>query len=520
VGGRSPLACACNSRGTVYAAGCGGDICLPLPGFRCLGATFLVATLVVANQGAIAHGAVPRGWPTFGFDVRRTGANGWEQRLGPRAARTLVERWSTSIEGAINAQPVVALDVVRPGGRVNDLVFVGTEAGWLVALDMRSGRVVWRRSLGGSRPGPVHGCPAYPDQVFGVTGTPVIDRARGRIYAVGGGGRAFALRLGSGRIVRRWPVDVATQAGEHVWGATTLWRNVLYVGIASYCDQPPFRGGVVAVDTRRARRIARWRTTGRGAHAPFGGGVWGWGGVSVDPRDGNVYAATGNALTRRETDGAAERVVRLTRRLRVLESNHPFRRRTIGDQDFGSTPLLYRAAGCPPQVAALNKDGELFVYRRHRIARGPVQRLRIAQGSSEGNLALLGLPAYDASRRTLFVLTPSDSPDRRFRRGLLALRIGSRCRLSLAWQAPAGVTHLTSAPVVANGVVYFATGDSGEVRAVDAGSGRSLRTLSLGPTQAFAAPTVVAGGLIATGYDGRVHLYRPMNRSGILSSDP
>jgi outer membrane protein assembly factor BamB len=91
---------------------------------------------------------------------------------------------------------------------------------------------------------------------------------------------------------------------------------------------------------------------------------------------------------------------------------------------------------------------------------------------------------------------------------------------ALAGVAGAGVTHLTSAPVVATGVVYFATGDGGEVRAVDAGSGRSLRTLSLGPTQAFAAPTVVGGALIATGYDGRVHLYRPMNRSGILSSNP
>jgi PQQ-like domain len=471
---------------------------------RCFAATLLVATLALTGQSAVARAAVPPGWPTFGFDVARTGANRGEHSLGPRTARTLVERWSTSLDGAINTQPVVAFRVPLPGGRTRDLVFVGTEAGWLDALDMRSGRVVWRRNLGSSQ---VHGCPTHPDQVFGVTGTPVIDRSRGRIYAVGGDGRAFALRLASGRVARHWPVEVASRAGEHVWAAATLWRDILYISVASYCDQPPFRGGVVAVDTRRARRIARWRVTGRGPHAPFGGGVWGWGGVSVDPRDGDVYAATGNALTARETDGTAERVVRLTRRLHVLESNHPFRQRTIGDQDFGSTPVLYRAARCPPQLAALNKNGELLVYHRHAIARGPVQRLHIAHGTSEGELALLGLPAYDASRRALFVLTPSDSPDRRFRRGLLAFRINRRCRLSLAWQTPAGVTHLTSAPVVATGVVYFATGETAEVRAVNAATGKSLRTLSLGSTQAFAAPTVVRGALIATSWDGRIHLY-------------
>jgi hypothetical protein len=231
--------------------------------------------------------------------------------------------------------------------------------------------------------------------------------------------------------------------------------------------------------------------------------------VSVEPSTGDVYAATGNALTRRQNDGYAEHVVRLSRHLAVKGGNDPFAHKELGDQDFGSTPTLYRAKGCPPQLVALNKDGELLVYRRHAVARGPVQRLRVARATDFGDLALLGLPAYDAGRRTLYVLSPTDGPDARFHRGLLAFRVNGACRLTLAWHAPAGVTALTSAPVVANGVVYFATGGTGELRAVDADDGQPLVTLSLGAMPAFAAPTPVDGALIAAGYDGRVHLFGP-----------
>ena len=38
-----------------------------------------------------------------------------------------------------------------------------------------------------------------------------------------------------------------------------------------------------------------------------GGGIWGWGGVSIDPIDGNVYAATGNIFTTPESGNSAGR---------------------------------------------------------------------------------------------------------------------------------------------------------------------------------------------------------------------
>jgi outer membrane protein assembly factor BamB len=455
-----------------------------------------IAVLAVAVVLAWGGEASAASWSTFGFDVQRTGRNPAEHVLGAAQAPTLSERWVTTVGGQINTQPLVT------GGRV----YVGTEDGWLVALDAGTGAVAWRRFVGTAKPGPKYGCPTYPDQVFGITGTPTI--AHGELYVAGGNAKAYAFRLASGARVPGWPVKIARPAHEHMWGALTLRRNLLYAVIASYCDKPPYTGTVVAIDTRHARRAARWRVTGDGPHAPQGGGVWGWGGVSVEPSTGDVYAATGNALTRRQNDGYSEQIVRLSRTLKVKAANDPYGHKELQDQDFGATPTLFRAPGCPPQLAAVNKHGDMFVYRRRAIGRGPVQRLRIARANDAGDIALLGLPAYDAARRTLYVASPTDGPDSRFHRGLLAFRVTHACRLSLAWNTPSGVTALTSPPVVANGVVYLATGGSGEVRAVNAADGSPLATLSLG-APAFAAPTPVNGTLIAADYDGRVHLYAP-----------
>jgi hypothetical protein len=455
-----------------------------------------VAVLAVAIVLAWAGDASAASWTTFGFDVQRTGANPAERLLGAAQAPGLAERWVAEVGGQINTQPLVS------GGRV----YVGTEEGRLVALDEGTGAVVWRRFVGTAKPGPAYGCPAYPDQVFGITGTPTI--AHGVIYVAGGNAKAYAFRAATGARVHGWPVPIARPAHEHVWGALTLWRNMLYAVVASYCDRPPYTGTVVAIDTRHARRAARWRVTGDGRRAPQGGGVWGWGGVSVEPRTGDVYVATGNALTRRQNDGYSEQIVRLGRRLKVKAHNDPYARKELRDQDFGATPTLFRAPGCPPQLAAVNKHGDLFVYRRHAIGSGPVQRLRIARANDEGDFALLGLPAYDAALRTLYVASPTDGPDSRFHQGLLAFRVTASCRLSLTWNTPSGVTALTSPPVVADGVVYLGTGSGGEVRAVDAADGSPLATLTLG-ARVFAAPTPVNGALIAADYDGRVHSYVP-----------
>lgn len=468
----------------------------------------------VLLMGAGEAAAARTGWPTFGFDPQRGGLNPFESKLDPAAARTLTKSWSTSVTPAgweTVTQPVVATGVRLPSGRTVDLAFVGTEGGALAAIDFRTGAVVWRRQLPTTTPGAAHGCPEYPSLEFGITGTPVIDPAAGRIYVVAGDMQAYAMSLATGRVARGWPLHVGAPAGEHVWSALTLSRGALYVSVASYCDLPPYTGKVVGIDARQARQFATWRVTQRGGAGayPSGGGVWGWGGVSVDPAGAHVYAATGNALGHDQSAGYAEQVVRLGRHLKVQQTNHPFAHPTLIDQDFGSTPMLFRPAHCPALLTALNKDGELFLYDRGRIAAGPLQRIRVAAGTSDGDTALLGMTAYDPSLRMVYVVSPSDSPDHRYRTGLIAFRVSGACRLSLAWQTSIGSSGLTSAPVVADGVVYVATGSSGEITAVDATTGDLLTVMLVG-ARAHAAPTPVNGSLLVVADDGVVRSYRSL----------
>jgi outer membrane protein assembly factor BamB len=173
--------------------------------------------------------------------------------------------------------------------------------------------------------------------------------------------------------------------------------------------------------------------------------------------------------------------------------------------DFGSTPVLIRAPGCPPELAVENKSGALLVYRQGGIAAGPAQRSQVGANASRHGLGIfIGLPAYSPPERMLFVSNPGpDAPP--FAHGVVAFRVGTDCALSLAWQrtvGPDGTTTVPS-PTVANGVVYAADGSGGHVYALGAADGRLLwdSGRALGGA-VFAPPVVVDGRLFVAAWRG------------------
>jgi hypothetical protein len=462
----------------------------------------LTMAIVMAASGGSARAAV-RDWPTFGGSLSRQGHARGERAPSPATAPNLRALWRTPVGGAVNTQPLLAHGV-RVGKRRRDLVYVGTEHGRVAALDARTGRVVWSRRLGAVRNRSA--CAPGPDEVLGVTGTPAIDRRTNRLYVVDGRGRAWALGLGSGRPAQGWPVRLTRpRSTEYVWGALAVSRGRLYVTVASPCDQGMYRGGIAAVAVRHPSHIRRWHTVARPLWA---GGIWGWGGASIDARTGDVFVATGNALGGPEDAGDAESVVRLGARLHVRQSSDPLRAPyAIGDRDFGTTPVLFQAAGCPPQLVALDKTGELFLYNRRRIAAGPVQRLVVGEVTA-GGIPLIGLPAVDAGRRTLVLLTPADAPAAGIRTGLVALRLTRRCRLTLAWNHADRAAATGSAPTIAGGVVDVATGRDGRLRAYALADGRSLWSRELSLSGAFSTPAVVDGTVYAADWSGGVWAFR------------
>jgi len=438
-------------------------------------------------------------WTTFGFDSTRTGENPFESRISPGNVGSLRNIWSFDVGGAVDAEPLV-VHAIRVGGTRRDLVLVATEQGDVFALDAATGREQWRRHLGAEHTA----CPDLPGGVFGVTSTPAVDRSRGVAYAAGGDDRIYALDLATGAIEPHWPVSLgADVTREHVWAGVTLSGRLLYVETASYCDRSTYRGRLVAIDTSRARILASGLPA---TAAGDGGGVWGWGGVAVDPRTGDVYGATANAFAPLPEDfGYSEHVVRLTPDLHLLQANHPAVP-THGDADFGAGPVLIDRPGCPPLLAVTHKSGALLLYDRDRLAAGPVQLIQIASPKA---LSLFGTYAYSPRDQTLFVANPSDSRGP-YHHGVLAFGLGSDCRLALRWQHAVGARNYAppSPPVVANGVVFAATGDAPGLFAFDARTGRMLWSSGFFPhAPPYGAPTVSGGRVYLATWDRHVYAF-------------
>ncbi len=472
-------------------------------------AALVLAASSTASPARLAAAGQRADWPTYAFDVARSGTGPDGTGVSAAEAPRLAKRWRIRLDGVAIGSPILANGVLVDEDPTA-IVYVGTEHGELAAVEAGSGRVVWRDRLGSVRTT----CYDTPDDVFGISSTPVIDRDAGRLYVAASDGPSghvwiHALDLATGREAPEWPVAVSADPWRmHVWGALTLWQGRLYVTMASLCDFQPSYGKVVSVDAGSARVLDTFHVVrDDDGSIVGGGGIWGFGGASVDAGTGDLFVATGNAFAPEPQDQPhAEEVVRLSPSLAVLDADQPAL--SGEDVDFGSTPLLFQAPGCVPQLAAENKVGALLIYDRDRIDDGPVQREQLAGNLSKHGLGIfIGLPAYDAARRTLFVSNPGpDAPP--YRHGMTAFEVGSDCRLQLAWQAVDGPSGMgpSSTPTVVDGVVWWGDGADGRVFAVRAldgarlwDSGRSL------PGAVFAPPVAADGMLFVVAWDGRVH---------------
>ncbi len=456
----------------------------------------LLMALAALGLTVGASPAAATDWPMFGFNLQRTGENPFESIITPATVAGLHELWSFDLGAVTIMQPVLAAGVIVNGSR-KDLVYMGTEHGDLYAIDVASVRMVWHRNLGSQQTS----CGDIPDGIFGVSGSPFLDRANNRMFVVGGDGNMYALDLSTGDTLSGWPVAVTTDpAHEHTYGAVNINNGIAYAEIASYCDFTPYHGKVVAINIANHGVRAFFPASPR----VNGGGIWGPGGVSIDPATGHVFAATGNALTDPESYRYCENVVELSSALRVLGSNYPGL--TGGDVDFGATPILYQPSGCASMVAAKNKSGVLVTYERGSVSAGPTQRLQVA---NVNDWQFNGIPAWSDTTQMLYIGNSSDSNSDQFRHGMVALEVDANCQLNLAWQVRIGPNFASvSPPTVAGGVVYYGDGPGKRLLAFNAVTGALL--WSSGSTiqgAIFGAPMVVNGRVFVGAWDGKLYAF-------------
>jgi outer membrane protein assembly factor BamB len=471
------------------------------------------ATRARTPSAAVAPSFIATDWPTFGMNAQRTGSNSVETVLTPSNVPSLRMHWATDLGGPMTTQPTLAAGV-SINGVPTDIVYAATLNGDMFALNAATGAQIWKKHVN-----PVHTtCSDFAASGgnIGFIGTPTIDHARNQLYIVSGDGFLHAYNLATGAELPALHVlvpDPANATHTFVWGSPTLSGTSLYATTASVCDFTPYHGQVVRIGVPGGAILQRWYPTG--ASGPNGGGIWGYGGVSVVRGGSAVFALTGNGFTRPENTLFAEHVVELTNSLTVVASNSPMPPSTR-DADFGATAPLFQPRGCQPMLAAFQKTGKLFIYNQATIASGPLQTLPISQGNATGSD--IGLPAYDPALRQLYIAAPSDSPTGFNKHGLIALAFNSTCSAaSVAWQQLVGKNSASNnpaiPPVVANGVVYYADGVASQVFAIDAKSGQILWSTDQLPAAErvtggiFTSPSVVNGQLFVAGYDHKLHAF-------------
>jgi outer membrane protein assembly factor BamB len=459
-----------------------------------------VLTLVLATAGGAA--GVPRApWLAYGRTADAQNASATPIILA--AAKTMHAVWKTKVGGMLTAQPLYAPDVTV-AGKARQLAIVASGSNVVTALDLGTGRIVWRRSLG---PLPAQVCGG----AGGVESTPVIDAAGHRIFVIGGDGKLLALDLGTGKPVAGWSVPIITRTHvEVVWGALRLASGKIYVPVASWCDKGdesgPWDGRLVQVDEKTHRIV---RTFDVVPGPKNGGSIWGPGGVSIDSADGSIWTGTANAVVYQgenlqERAPLAERIVHLSPGFKVLASVvEPDTNPSVaGDQGFGSTPMLFTPAGCPAMVAANSKDSYTYVWRRSALTAAPVLRLKL--GESGATNTFYAQPTWFPATRTL-VVDGTMIPGGQGTKGAVGLRLQKNCTFKQAWSVNIG-GGVQPQPLAAGRVAFVPATSFSKVYAIDSQTGVILNAFETGqPT--YTAPMIAGSLLLLGSADGTVFAF-------------
>jgi hypothetical protein len=360
-----------------------------------------------------------RGVLTYHNNLARNGVNDQEYALTPDnvSTSTFGKLFSCAVDGAIYAQPLWMANLTVKGASRN-VVFVGTQHNGLFAFDADASPCVtlWKASLIDSAHGAVEAempVPAgasdslvglgFGDMVpeVGVTGTPVIDAARGILFVVSKSvntartkfyQRLHAIDVATGAERPGSPVTItATYPGKSDGGTTVdfsvhnenqraglaLVNGTIYIAWGSHEDAYPYSGWIMGYTYDGAKFTK--------AHvlnvAPDAGaaGIWMSGAAPAADSTGNLYLLTGdgefnaNSGTEPRHD-YGDSFLKLSGSLSVLQYFTPSNEASfaINNVDFGAggaAVLGDLPAGGPVSRLAIGggKDGALYVLNRDAL---------------------------------------------------------------------------------------------------------------------------------------------------------
>lgn len=369
-------------------------------------------------------------------------------------------------------------------------IFVTTATG-TYAINATTGQLLWSHQ--------------YSAKSLGL-GTPVRGVAwhDGRLYRGTPDAHLIALDAKSGKVI--WDVEAFKAAqGEYLTVAPIIWEGRLYIGNSG--SDVGGIGHVRAFDLKDGHPLwnfdvvpsadKSWPTDPAKTRA--GGGMYS--SFALDPSDGSLYVPTGNpgpdfAGDYRPGDNLHTcSVLRLDARTGALRGSHQFEKNDVHDWDIAASPMLFTSRAGKKMIAVGGKNGYLYALDREltKVAwQTPITTIENASAplTAEGTRFCPGTqggvnwygPAYSPAQHAIYV----NSID-----WCTTIKLGG----------PETLKHEPGKPFLgsANGF-----GDSpldqrsGWLHAVDADSGRVLwKYHSALPMVASVTPT--AGGVVFTG---------------------
>jgi len=367
----------------------------------------------ISTQPVLANGLVYVGaWNGNEYALQPSGAIAWSRFLG-----ITTKGKACQYPIGVASTPVVA--DVTVGGLDRSVLFVGgggnadaalkTFAGGtasLFALNALTGGVLWRTPLGASPDHFIWSSPAfYHGSVYvGVSAfadCPLIQ------------GQLVQLDAASGRIQHIFNLVAGSCVGGSLWGSPTIDETDGAVYMASGNGTPCSVFGSAVGSALRPKRaaatggllllgllVAGFAWPRPSIRALFWAGI----GLAVLGVAGTSLLVVGPHVV--ESQPYTEAVIKLSANdLHVMGHWQVPKAEAVVDSDFGSTPTLFTGTvtggGAPRRlVGVANKNGIYYVFDRAGLDRGPVARLRIADGGNpptSGN-GSISPSAFDGSR--------------------------------------------------------------------------------------------------------------------------
>lgn len=398
-------------------------------------------------------------WLEYHGDAGRSGQGPISPLLSnPRQA------WSVPVDATVYASPLI----------FHGRVIVATENNTVYSINLASGSVFWSVHLGAPVDGYSLPC-GNIEPITGITGTPAIDPATGRIYVVAflAGERhiLFTLDAIDGSVLAQQGVDPAGSipAVQQERGALTISSGYVYVPLGGlYGDCGPYHGYVVGLPLAGGANVVYRTPSARES------GIWNPMGVTASP-SGMLFTATGNGSESSSFD-YSNTVVQLSPDLKVQGFFAPSNWASLdaSDTDLGSDGVAFMPG--LDRLLVVGKEGVAYLLDASRLGGigGQIGAARVCTGAWGG-------PAWTGS--TVF-LPCADA--------LVALNV-STGGYALAWR---NTQVRLASPIVAAGAVWAIDVNTSILFALNPTSGAELYHLRLGGGQHFNTPAATEGFVV------------------------